>query len=123
MSKAIIEINRKLRLARDRIRSERTVMPRIVLPTVQHTSGVTGIVRAVTQEAAGTDATLSVKLTDAQGAAMGDAFDVTYEFTDNATALNQCVPQIKSGTTVFVSKIDGDWFLISPSPGLFDICS
>ena len=71
--------------------------------------------RAKTQEAAQSDAYISVKLLDSDGNVVGDAFDATCIFTDGATAANTCLPDVATGKTVLISKIQGTWYIVNPT--------
>ena len=71
---------------------------------------------AMTQEAAQTDGTLSVKLVDSSLVEIGDAFDV-YVFPDKATTdYTGYTPTITDDMLVQVSRFpDGDWRLVWPT--------
>jgi hypothetical protein len=67
---------------------------------------------AVTQEAAQSDAYISVKLVGANGSMIGSAFDAKCLFQDDATAADECLPDVQSGKTVPIYKgQDGVWYL------------
>ena len=79
------------------------------------TSNVGVVLRAKTQEAAQGDAYISVKLLNAAGSEVGAAFDATCIFTDGATAANTCLPDVATGKTVLISKIQGTWYIVNPT--------
>ena len=80
------------------------------------------ICRAKTQEAAQGDAYISVKLLNAAGSEVGAAFDATCIFTDGATAANTCLPDVATGKTVLISKIQGTWYIVNPTFTKFTEC-
>jgi hypothetical protein len=84
-------------------------------PLARPASGEGIVVRAKTQEAAQADAYISVKLLDDADAEVGDAFDATCIFTDGATAANTCLPDVATGKTVLISKIQGTWYIVNPT--------
>ena len=123
MTTSLEKIHDKIKTIRNRLDREETRPPRIVLPTMPQTrAAAANFVRAKTQEAAQTDLLISVKLLDSDGNETGDAFDVTYEAADNLTKLSEGFPLIATSKVVKISKLDDTWYLISPAPGLMDIC-
>ena len=82
-----------------------------------------GEVRAITQEAAQADQYLSVRLLDNDGNGHGTPFDVTAEFQDGATKINECLPDIQSGTYVWIQKYKGTWYLKRPTLTKFTECT
>ena len=70
---------------------------------------------AITQAAAGTGTTISVKLTNSSGAATGAAFNATGIFTDGSTNMNDCLPDVGITKKVIVAKLSGTWYIVNPT--------
>ena len=80
------------------------------------------VYRAKTQEAAQADLYISVKLADSTGATPGSAFDALALSQDGTTALNAAAPLIQTAKYVFVSRINGVWYLLETFTKM-DICT
>lgn len=61
------------------------------------------------------DEYISVKLADESLTAYGDAFDVIAAFTDGASTIAECVPDITASSLVWVRKVGDAWILRSPT--------
>jgi len=94
---------------------ERLPAPQIIQNTKAVRYPGSGCHDAKTQEAAQDDEYISVKLLDADGNVTGAAFDAKCIFTDNATKATDCIPAVKTGKVVLVSKINGTWYIINPT--------
>ena len=93
---------------------ERLSSPQVIQNT-KATRYPGGGYEAKTQEAAQDDEYVSVKLLDSEGTETGSAFDAKCIFTDNATKATDCIPLVKTGKVVVVSKLNGTWYIINPT--------
>ena len=95
---------------------ERLKSPQIIQGTkATRYPGGSGCYEAKTQEAAQDDGYISVKLLDGEHEETGSAFDAKCIFTDNATKATDCIPLVKTGKVVIVSKINDTWYIINPT--------
>jgi hypothetical protein len=82
-----------------------------------------GTVLAKTQEASQDSNKISVKLVDASGAVVGDAFYAYANFLDGATSMQSVTPLISSGVLVPIYKIqNGNWCLDVTFTSVGDEC-
>ena len=94
---------------------ERLSSPQVIQNTNATRYPGSGIYKAKTQEAAQDDEYISVKLLDSGETETGSAFDAKCIFTDNATKATDCIPLVKTGKVVVVSKLNGTWYIINPT--------
>ena len=94
---------------------ERLPSPQVIQNTKATRYPGSGCYDAKTQEAAQADEYISVKLLDSEKNEIGTAFDAKCMFTDNATKATDCIPLVKTGKVVIVSKINDTWYIINPT--------
>jgi len=94
---------------------ERLPSPQVIQNTKATRYPGSGDFEAKTQEAAQDDEYISVKRLDEDGNEIGTAFDAKCIFTDNAAKATDCIPAVKTGKVVLVSKINGTWYIINPT--------
>jgi len=94
---------------------ERLPSPQVIQNTKATRYPGSGDFEAKTQEAAQDDEYISVKLLDGEHEETGSAFDAKCIFTDNATKATDCIPLVKTGKVVIVSKINDTWYIINPT--------